>query len=270
MKWIKDNLIKILIIIIVLLGFSVFTMIRTNSKLKIENIKLNQDTEIYSNNIIAINDTIEFWKDKSNNYFSEKKILSATKEMLLNQYNTEREKYLKLIKDYNESDKLIAYLEGQIIFKDSIIQKLSKNPNSGESFIKNDSTIFLDIGKTYDSVNYYRVYGDITTTINENKLIAGKMSLQNNFAIGLNLGINRDDKTGQAKIVSKSAFPAKLYLSGITEIESAINREPTHYIGVGIILGYGSTLQQKPILSPFIGIGVFYTPKWATFKIHKN
>ncbi|MCK9308679.1 MAG: hypothetical protein M0P99_00220 [Candidatus Cloacimonetes bacterium] len=236
--------------------------------MRLENTKLTQETEIYSNNIIAINDTIEFWKDKSNNYFSEKKILSATNEMLLNQYNLEHEKYLKLFKDYNKNNKMIAYLESTVIFKDSIIQELSNNFNYNNSFIKNDSILVLNIEKVYDSLNYYKLYGNIVTTIKENKLIAGKLNLHNDFSIKLNLGITIDDKTKQAKIVSKSAFPAKVYLDGITEIESIINKKPKRYIGIGLTLGYGSTLQQNPTLSPFIGIGVFYTPKWLTFKIY--
>lgn len=263
------NLLLILIVIVVLMGGFIWYGVSQYNDLKRENTQLTADRNTLSNNLIAANDSTKFWKTKAGDYLSERKILSATNEMLEDQYAAEREKYLDLVGKDKKKDKMIAYLEGQIIIKDSIIGQLSNDSTGGGSFIQNDSTIFLDIGKTYDSSNYYRMYGPIIIEIINNKITTGNFSLNTDFSIGLELGINRDSNTGMASIVSKTKFPAKVYLNGITEIERAINSEPSHYLGAAILLGYGATLQKDPVAGPFIGVGVYFSPKWLTIKIRK-
>jgi hypothetical protein len=59
-------------------------------------------------------------------------------------------------------------------------------------------------------------------------------------------------------------------LGGITQIEKELNKpEPKSYIGLSVFGGYGMTLQKTPTLSPVLGIGVYYSPKWLTIKLRK-
>lgn len=267
----QKNLLIVLIVLVILMGGFIWYGFSQYNDLRRENIQLTADKNTLSNNLIAANDTTEFWKTRAGKYNSEKKILSATAEMLEDQYAAEHAKFLDLVGKNKKKDKMIAYLEGQIIIKDSIIGKLSsEQPEGGGSFIQNDSTIYLDIGKTYDTSNYYRIYGPIITRIIDNKLTSGNFNLNTDFSIGLELGINRDRKTGMASITSSTAFPAKVYLGGITELEKELNSEPSHYLGAAILLGYGATLQKDPVMGPFIGVGVYFSPKWLTIKIRKR
>jgi hypothetical protein len=152
-----------------------------------------------------------------------------------------------------------------------IVADLKATANSGGSYILNDSTVAINDGKIYDPLNYYNVNGTVITSIKNNKIIAGKIDLTTAFGISFELGLSRDKKTGMASITTKTAFtPAKVNINGITRIEEELNKKPTWYIGAGIIGGYGAAIVKQPIISPFIGIGVFASPRWATIKINNR
>jgi hypothetical protein len=47
--------------------------------------------------------------------------------------------------------------------------------------------------------------------------------------MGIELGIARDPKTKIANITTKTAFPAKIQLSGITQIEQELNKKQQEF-----------------------------------------
>lgn len=212
---------------------------------------------------------MQFYKDKYGNSLSEIKLLSATSEMLENQYSDIYKRYTDLLGKTAKNQELIAFLETQIRFKDQIIADLQANAGNG-SYIINDSTIAIDEGKTYDSSNFYSVKGKVVARILDNKIKAGTIDLTTSVGLGIEFGISRDKKTGIASITSKTAFPAKVSMSGITQIEKEINKKPSSYLGLGFFGGYGATLEKSPQLGPIIGIGLTYTPRWLTVKIRNR
>lgn len=269
-KFIDTNLKWIALVIIALL--SVFALRECNSSkiLANENARLLQNEQILTGNITALNDTVRYWKDAEGNSISSIKILSANKEMMEGQFSELSGKYTKLVgKDSRNSD-MIAYLATQIQIKDRAIEDLKSAGSKTGSRILNDSTVLVDIGKRYDTANYYQISGNIYTSIKDNKITAGKIDLTTTIGLGIEFGIDRDKHTGIAKITSKTAFPAKISLSGITQIENAINRQPRGYLGLAVFCGYGAIIQKQPVLAPMLGVGVYYSPSWLTIKLYNR
>lgn len=269
MNWFNKNFKIVAIILFVLMGIAIWYQFKTNQDLVDQNIKLKQSESILSNNIIAANDTIEFWKTRDGKSKSEIKLLSATNEMLETQYSGLYTQYKKLVGKSAKDGELIAYLQTQIELKDRKIAELSKDTNQS-SYILNDTTIKINEGEIYDSINYYNINGTVLANIKDNKIYAGRIDLTTTVGIGIDFGITRETKTGIANITSSTAFPAKVRMSGITQIERELNKKPAGYFGVGVTVAYGITLEKQPILTPFVGIGVSYTPRWLTFKIRNR
>jgi len=236
-----------------------------------ENAALKQKAEITASNVEVLKDSMHYWKDRDNNSLSEIKILSADKDMLKSEYRELNSKFKDLIRDNNKNGELIAYLNTKIEFKDRELANLKAATGTEDgSRILNDSTVLIDIFKKYDTLNYYSVNGKIFTQIKENKIQAGKIDLTTSVGMGIELGIARDPKTKIANITTKTAFPAKIQLSGITQIEQELNKKPSGYLGLSIFGGYGAALQSPVILSPMIGVGVYYSPRWLTIKLHNR
>jgi len=264
-KYFKLIAIGAIIVLGLLFGWS----ISRNNDLTRENAKLKQSESILSQNLIAANDTMQFWKDKYGNSQSEIKILTGTQEMLKKQYSDLYGKYRSILGKDAKNQEMIAYLQTQIVLKDSIIAELKANGGSG-SYIINDSTIAIDEGKVYDNNNYYSVKGTVVTRIEENKIKAGTINLATTVGLGVDFAISRDKKTGIASVTSKTAFPAKVTMSGITQMEKELNKKPAAYLGLGFVVGYGATLEQQPQLKPYIGVAAYISPRWLTIKIRNR
>ena len=197
----------------------------------------------------------------------------SIKESLLKEKATPTiiSKFKDLIRDNNKNGELIAYLNTKIEFKDRELANLNASTSTeGGSKILNDSTVLIDIFKKYDTLNYYSVIGTVFTKLKDNKIQAGKIDLTTTVNMGIELGIARDPKTKIANITTKTAFPAKIQLSGITQIEQELNKKPSGYLGLSIFGGYGATLQNPVRLAPMIGVGVYYSPRWLTIKLHNR
>jgi hypothetical protein len=271
LQWIKTNIMYVLIGIILVCALLLLRLNSKNQDLSRDLKKSQLVSSILSNNLIAANDTVHYWKDKAGNSLSEVKVLTATAEMLKDQYSDINKKYTDLVGKDAKNQEMIAYLNGQITIKDRIIADLNANPGGGGSYILNDSTIAINNGYKYDSLNYYNTSGTVITSIKNNKIVAGKTDLTTIFGINIDLALSRDKKSGMASITTKTGFtPAAVSMSGITQITEELNKKPTWYIGAGIIGGYGASLEKQPTLSPFIGIGVYASPRWATIKIHNR
>ena len=271
LSMLNTNLKYIALVIIALLVLLSLKQCSKVDDLARENSALKQKSEITSGNVEVLKDSMHYWKDKEGNQLSEIKILSADKEMLKSEYRELNSKFKDLIHDNSKNNELIAYLNTKIEFKDREISNLKSATSTGDgSKILNDSTILIDISEQYDTLNYYRVNGKVFTQLKDNKIKAGKIDLTTSIGVGLALGISRDPKTKIASITTKTAFPAKVSVSGITQIEQALNKKPSGYLGLSIFGGYGATLQNPVILSPMIGVGVYYSPRWLTIKLHNR
>lgn len=258
-----------LAIIVLLVLFSLRQCSKTNDLAR-ENAQLKQSESILSNNLKVSNATMKYWKDKSGNSLSQIIVLSATSEMLKNQYAEVNAKYKNLVGKDAKSSNMIAYLNAQITAKDQVIADLKNGSPGNGSFILNDSTVAIDIDKNYDSVNYYKVNGTVTTSIKNNKIIAGNIDLTTSIGIGLDLAISRDKKTNIANITSRTAFPAKVRLGGITRIEQELNKKPSQYLGLAFVIGYGATIEKQPQLMPYAGLAISLSPRWLTIKINNK
>jgi hypothetical protein len=256
-------------IIVILVLFSL-QQCSKNDDLARENQKLKQTESILSNNLKVANDTMRYWKDKAGNSMSEISVLTATNDMLKNQYSDINAKYKSLLGKDAKNQDLIAYLTAQIVLKDQMIQYLKDRIAGQGSYILNDSTVVIDVGKKYDSLNYYSVNGCVVTSIKDNKITAGKVDLTTTVGLGLELGVSRDKKTGMASVTSRTAFPAKVSLGGITKIEEELNKKPSMYLGLAFVVGYGATLEKQPQLLPYLGVAAYLSPRWLTIKIHNK
>jgi hypothetical protein len=255
------------------LGILVLLMMKqcdSNGDLENEISRLKQTNKIISGNISVLKDTVKFWKDADGNNLSTISVLTADKEMLKTQYRDLNQKYTGMVGKDGEKAKMIAYLNGQIEFKDREISGLkSASANSGSRII-NDSTILVEVGKKYDSLNYYSVNGHVYAKISDNKITAGQIDLSTTVNMGLEVALNRDPETMIARITTRTKFPAKIVLKGITEIETELNKRPKSYLGLGVFAGYGATLTKQPTLAPMLGVGVYYSPSWLTIKFYEK
>ena len=263
LKWIA--LIAISIIIMLILR-----QCTGDKDLAIENQRLAQANQILTGNIQVMKDTIKFWKDENGNSLSSISILTADKALLTGQFSSLNDKYKKVVGKAADDYKMIAYLNSQIQFKDTIIAQIKAAGSKVGTRIINDSTIQIEVGKEYDAYNSYTVSGKVHTSIKNDKITGGRVDVATSVKMGIELAINRDKQTGIAKITTKTAFPAKISMTGITQIENEINKRPSSYLGVGVFAGYGATLQSTPTLAPMIGVGIYYSPSWLTIKLHKK
>ena len=268
--WINKYFKIIALVIIVVLALLFARQISRTQDVACENAQLKQTNSILSNNLKVATDTMHYWKDKAGNSLSEISVLSATNAMLKNQYSDIYERYKGLVGKDAKNQEMIAYLNSQITIKDREIQDLKNNPGGGGSYILNDSTIAINVGKAYDTNNYYNIKGKVITRIKDNRITAGNVDLTTTVGIGLELGVSRDKKTGIASVTSRTAFPAKVDLGGIAKIEQELNRKPAAYLGLGLVVGYGATLEQQPQLKPYIGVAAYIAPRWLTIKIHNK
>lgn len=263
------------LISIIVIGVLILLMMRQcqiNKELEIDNDKLSQENRIVRGNLRVMSDTVRFWKDQNGRALSSISILTANSEMLKTQFADVYKKYLDLAGKSADNSRMIAYLNGQVSFKDREISDLRTTiAGIGRgSQILNDSTVLVDVGKTYDSLNSYRVSGTIQTSIKDNKIKAGKVDLTTSVDMGIEIALDRDKKTDIAKITTRTPFPAKITVKGLTQIENEINRKPSAYLGISAFAGYGATLQKQPTLTPFLGLGVYYAPSWLTIKLYKK
>jgi hypothetical protein len=233
--------------------------------------RLNQTNALLTGNMAVLKDTVKFWKDETGHSLSSISILTANKEMLETQFKDLGKKYDQLIGKESNNSKMIAYLNGQISFRDRQISDLQAASSAGTgNKIINDSTIAININKQYDSLNSYSVTGLVQTSIKNNKITAGKVDLTTAVNMGIEVAISRDKTTSIAKVTTRTAFPAKIVLKGITEIENEINKKPKAYLGLGVFAGYGATIQKQPTITPILGLGVYYAPSWSTIKFYKK
>jgi hypothetical protein len=235
-----------------------------------ENAILKQKAQITAGNVEVMKDSMEYWQDKQGNNLSEIKLLSADKDMLNSEYRELNAKFKDLVKDHSKDGDMIAYLNTKIEFKDREISGLKNSSADRGSRIINDSTILIDVTKQYDTLNYYKIAGSVFAKIRDNKIQTGNIDLTTTVGMGIELGIARDPKTKIANITTKTAFPAKIELNGITQIEHELNKKPSGYLGLSLFGGYGAVMQSPVMLSPMIGVGVYYSPRWLTIKLNNR
>jgi len=269
LQFINDNLKWIALVTIAIVCLFMLKQCGSNQDLQSEIERLEQKNKILDGNISVMKDTVKFWKDADGNNLSTIRILTADKEMLNGQFKDLKDKYKTVAGKSAEDSKMIAYLNSQISFKDREISDLkAANSNTGSRII-NDSTILVEVGKQYDSTNSYSVKGHVYTSIKNDKITAGKIDLTTSVNMGIEIALNRDNETKIARITTKTAFPAKVVVRGITEIENEINKKPKAFIGLSVFAGYGLAVQKQPIMAPMIGIGAYYSPSWLTIKLYK-
>jgi len=272
LEFLDKNLKWIALVIIGVLILLIMKQCETNNELEEDNTRLSTDNLILSGNLKVMNDTVKFWKDETGRSLSAITILTANSEMLKSQYADIYNKYKEIAGSSADNSKMIAYLSGQVSFKDREISELRSaiaGVNRGNQII-NDSTVLIDVGKTYDSLNSYRVSGTVLTSIKDNKIKAGKVDLTTAVNMGIEIALDRDKETSIAKITTRTAFPANVTVKGLTQIENEINRKPHAYLGLGFFAGYGATLQKQPTLTPLLGLGIYYAPSWSTIKFYKK
>jgi hypothetical protein len=271
LEFLDKNLKWISLITIAVIALLTAKQCKENSDLQEKIANLTLKNTILEGNVSVLKDTVKFWKDEFGNYRSDISILSADRDMRETLYRDINQRYLSLVKQMGDDAKMIAYLNGQITFKDRQITDLRSDiASSSNSRIINDSTIRVEVGKQYDSLNSYKVDGFVYAKVNENKIKAGKIDLTTAVNMGIELGLTRDEKTKIASITTRTAFPAKISMKGLTEIENQLNKIPKSYLGLGFFAGYGATLQKQPMLTPMIGVGVYYAPSWLTIKFYKK
>jgi len=228
---------------------------------------LAQKEKTAQNNLTVLQDTMEYWQDEAGNFKSEISILTGDKKTIQESLSKYKKKYEDVLGDRAKDQEMIAYLENQIKFKDQIISGIGA-PESIAS-LSSDSSITINIDKQYGDGNYYKILGEITTKIKDNKIEDGKVEINPEFGISLALAMSKD-KEGIFHINSNTKFPAQVQMSGINMIERQLNQKYSGYLGIGIHGGYGLSMQQQPTFFPYIGIGLSYTPSWLTFKLGKK
>jgi hypothetical protein len=269
-EFINRNLKWIALIAIACIVMLILRQCTGDKDLAIENQRLAQANQILNGNMQVMQDTVKFWKDVNGNNLSSISILTADKAMLTDQFSSLHAKYEKVVGKSAEDSKMIAYLNSQIQFRDTVIAQIKAAGSKSGTRIINDSTIRIEVGKEYDANNSYTVSGKVQTSIKNDKITGGSVDIETAVKMAIELAISRDKETGIARITTKTAFPAKISMNGITQIENEINKRPSSYLGIGVFGGYGATLQLKPTLAPMIGVGIYYSPSWLTIKLYKK
>jgi hypothetical protein len=228
---------------------------------------LAQKEQTAQNNLKVLQDTMEYWQDEAGNYKSEISILTGDKETIKANLSKYKDKYEDVLGERAKGQEMIAYLENQIRFKDQVISGLGE-PGSAAS-LSSDSSIAINIDKQFGDGNYYKITGEVTTKLRDNRIQDGKVEINPEFGLNLALAMSKD-KEGIFHITSSTKFPAQVQMSGINMIERQLNQKYSGYLGLGIHGGYGLSMQQQPTFFPYIGVGLSYTPSWLTFKLGKK
>lgn len=233
--------------------------------LKQELALIKQKEQTAANNLKVLQDTMEYWKDEAGNYKSEISILTADNETIEKDFEKFKNKFEEVA---GKDQKMIAYLENQIKFKDQVIAGI-KDPN-GPYSLKNDSTIEINVEKRYDSSNYYKITGTVITEIRDNKIKNGTVKLNPEFGMSLSLAMSKD-KEGIVHVTSSTKFPAQVQMSGINLIERELNQSYAGYLGLGVSAGYGIGFTAGTARTiPYIGVTATYMPSWLTIKLGKK
>lgn len=196
----------------------------------------------YNNNIIALTDTIKYWKDKSGNLISQKTILNGD----INN--------LKLINDslYNIIKNNIKIKNpDNVVYISTIIKDLQHDTIWK---INNDSALYNNkIEKQFDFSDKYRTLKGYTYLIKSNNNIdtLGTKITSNEMSVDFSI-IQKDN---QLYISSNNPYIKYNNIIGINNYNNTNIKNKR--FGIGPYIGVG--INYKGQIQPTIGIGLSYS-----------
>lgn len=201
------------------------------------------------NNQMALNDTIRNYKDKLGNRIGEIRGLrlkiSELGDSLEFEKNKEPVTIIEYVSEINENINDIP-----VVIVDTVI----KDYNSAIKFTVNDIW-----GKSKRDV-----VGTIPFKIISDSIISGNANLNIKQNIWLTASILEDAKTKEVFVQLKTDYPNVIFNEArgvLIDNESTLlfRRKARKTLGIGLQAGVGYTIYG---FSPYIGLGVNYTPKF--------
>jgi len=136
----------------------------------------------------------------------------------------------------------------------------------------NKSLLFSD-SVSHNENNWRKLSGEIPfhidTTESKPKVVPGKANIEMKFGMNLNLGLFQDTETRKVMIKADSDYPGIEFTSieGASILDDPKNKKVLRSLrksfGLGVNIGYGIGFNGNNItLSPYIGLGLSYQPKF--------
>ena len=250
----------ILVLIILMMG-----QCSRISGLKAERTALETKITRVENNILASNDSVNFYKNGQDYYISQISGFEKTRQELLDQKDQAYKNYVGAL-DLNKKLKGVNnLLKTQITVKDSIINAMT-NVTDNEN---GTSTINLSDNKEFGDNNWRRFKGNVLVKKQGEEISA----LSSNFIYEQNIMLYSSLETidGRKKIKIATKYPGINFntIENISVIEDELNKVSENKkmkFGVSMGVMYGATVIGNQVyLAPMVGFGFTITPKWLQF-----
>lgn len=244
MNW--NNILLILVIVLILFNF---WTCNKNSDLQFEKQK-------NSNNIVALNDSIRLYRDKSKNAVWKKTAFIGDQKEI---QNLDKELYDELIKQGNNVSnlqKIVASIRTEF--------SLKNNTNSTTIDASRDKKLYVKSDWNHDTIynqwNWRKVSGSINMVIDSNKIIKSISSI-NNDEINFDIITGLEKRGDNYEIFVKSNYPGfkPSKIEGAIIPANSLQTRKKWGIGPSFSIGIGAGTDGtsiKPVLYGGIGIGI--------------
>lgn len=237
-----------------------------NASLKRELAETTLEANRTHNNYLASLDTIKYYKNENGFLIAEKRSFVFQ----LDEFNT---KYKDLKKEYTDALSLNKDLKNQNTLLKSEIEILSKIKPGGVVTKINDTTAILGFNKFDDFGfgNSRQFNGKVKVQYFNNQFRIDSLNTEFDLKQTIKLYASIDETNGYKQVKMASHYPGLniLEIENINLINNKLNEKPAKRdrwsIGFGVGYGVGLVNGSTISISPWIGVGLYWSPKWLQF-----
>lgn len=267
-NWIKN--LKLTKTDILYIGLIIFILIfmqqcNLNSKLKkeIESTKTISDRNL--NNYKASLDTIKFIRNREGLLIAEKLAYVYDINLLTSENKTQLEKYINALQLNKKLKGVNSVLSVELKIKNQIVNSKSEVKQLSDSLY---SLSFSD-SINWDKYNWRRFNSTIDIQTNNKQVSIIKSNFNWQQGIELKTAIITENGINSLRVTSSHPDVEFTNIENINLINDKLNQKQTKKAGwsIGVGGGFGTNLSsnQNVTISPYIGVGIYWSPKWLRF-----
>lgn len=267
-NWIKN--LKLTKTDILYIGLIIFILIfiqqcNLNSKLKkeIESTKTISDRNL--NNYKASLDTIKFIRNREGLLIAEKLAYVYDINLLTSENKTQLEKYINALQLNKKLKGVNSVLSVELKIKNQIVNSKSEVNQLSDSLY---SLSFSD-SINWDKYNWRRFNSTIDIQTNNKQVSIIKSNFNWQQGIELKTAIITENGINSLRVTSSHPDVEFTNIENINLINDKLNQKQTKKAGwsIGVGGGFGTNLSsnQNVTISPYIGVGIYWSPKWLRF-----
>jgi hypothetical protein len=231
------------------------------SKLKQENVALENKVERIKGNVEASVDTVEVFTNDNGFYISEIKGYQFTVKELKKENVELLDKYKDALEDALKLERLNQLLQAQINIKDV---------DTVWAIVKNDTTLIFSDSTFYEDDNWRKFTATVDVSLNDTVIKGAIGTFDYDQNIKLYAGIETVD--GIKKVNISTKYPGITFknIEGISIVEDELNKikkQKRGRLSLGVGGGYGITFGNSNTIyhGPQVGLFLTYSPKWLQF-----